>query len=70
MFEAQINKMKEINEQKNEIGREIANFINKQIEELLDNNMYIKDDGDDSYCLDSVYWDEEEQTLKFVTIYC
>lgn len=70
MFEVQINKMKEIDKQKNDIGHEIANFINKQIEELRNNDMVIKDEDSNGYCLESVYWDGEEQTLKFVTIYC
>lgn len=70
MFEVQINKMKDINRQKNEIGQEIADFINNQLEELRDNDMLIKDDGDESYYLDSVYWDEEEQGLRFVTDWC
>ena len=70
MFEVQINKMKEIDKQKNDIGHEIADFINNQIGELIDNDMFIKDDSDSAYGLDSVYWDEEEQTLKFVTTYC
>lgn len=70
MFEVQVNKMKEINKQKNDIGQEIANFVNNQIEELRDNGMLIHDDGDSCYYLESVYWDGEEQTLKFVTTYC
>lgn len=70
MFEVQVNKMKEIDKQKTDIGHEIADFINKQIEELRDNDMLIKDDADSSYCLDSVYWDEEEQTLKMVADFC
>lgn len=70
MFEVQINKMKEVSKQKNDIGHEIADFINKQIEELVDNDMFIKDDSDSCYCLDSVYWDEEEQSLKFIVSFC
>lgn len=70
MFEVQINKMKEIDKQKNEIGHEIADFINNQIKELRNNDMLIKDEDSDDYYLDSVYWDEEGQSLRFITALC
>ena len=66
MFEVQINKMKEIDKQKDSVGQEIAEFINKQLEELRDNDMPICDEFDGEY-LGSIYWDEETQTLRFVT---
>lgn len=66
MFEVQMNKMREINTQKDNLGHEIADFINNQIEELRDNGLLILDEFGGEERLDSVYWDEKGQTLRFV----
>lgn len=64
MFEVQVEKVMKAEEEKNRAMHEIADFLNKQIEELSNKGVDIYDEADTSAILSSFTWDEGEQMLK------
>ena len=54
MFEVQLEKIKEAKNNEEMAKQEIANFLNKIIEELKDNEIYIYDAEEEKYILDQL----------------
>lgn len=54
MFEVQLEKIKEAKNKEKTAKQEIVNFLNKIIEELKDNEIYIYDAEEGDYILDQI----------------
>ena len=63
MYEVQLEKVMKAEEEKNKAMHEIAEFLTKQIEELINAGIDIHDEEDTSLVLSGFTWDEEEQSL-------
>ena len=64
MYETTLERIKKAEDEKNKAMHEIAEFLTKQIEELADKGIDIRDEGDRDFILSGFTWDEEDQMLK------